>query len=166
MATYAEMLAADLDRVDAWKDSPKSPKDSGDDWVAEILEKRHDLETAAGGMFGPEGPLEIGPQGFLDFRPIEVCWLWKANCSRGYPRMRVKGKLVYAHRYYFEQAYGPAPRGTIVMRRCNQERCVRPNHLILMPRTAPIRLAKVAARQTKETREAEFGPEEATEFGQ
>ena len=158
MATYAKTLAAYLDRVNAWKDLDKSSRES-EEVAAEILEQQSDLDTAFGGVFGPNGPLEIGPQGLFDFRPIEVCWLWKGNVSRGYPRMRVEGKLVYAHRYFFERSYGPAPRGTIVMHRCEQQLCVRPNHLILMPRTAPLRLAKVAARQTKETREAMFGPE-------
>ena len=74
--------------------------------------------------------------------------------------MCVKGKLVYVHRYVFERTYGPLPPKTVVMHRCNQLRCVRPNHLLLMPRNAPFRLAAAKARQTKKTREAEFDSEE------
>ena len=159
MPTYSEMLTIYLDRADVWEGIPKSPKERGDERVDDVLEQQHDLDASFGGTFGPAGLLETAP-GVLDFRPTEICWLWRGNCTRGRPRMRVKGKLVYVHRYVFERAYGPLPPKTVVMHRCNQLRCVRPNHLLLMPRNAPFRLAAAKARQTKETSEAEFDSEE------
>ena len=159
MPTYSEMLTIYLDRADLWEGIPKAPKARVVDKAEDIPEQQHDLDASFGGTFGPAGLLEIAP-GFLDFRPTEICWLWRGNCTRGRPRMSVKGKLVYVHRYVFERAYGPLPPKTVVMHRCNQLRCVRPNHLLLMPRNAPFRLAAAKARQTKKTREAEFDSEE------
>ena len=60
------------------------------------------------------------------------CWLWRGSIIRGYGQFTVKaGKVVKAHRFAFEEAYGPIPDGLIVCHSCDYRICVRPDHLIL-----------------------------------
>jgi hypothetical protein len=54
--------------------------------------------------------------------------------SRGYGRLYpegMKGRSVLAHRWTWEQAYGPIPEGMQVCHRCDNPPCVRLDHLFL-----------------------------------
>lgn len=59
------------------------------------------------------------------------CWIWlRARNDRGYGQLRVNGKLVYAHRYFFEQAHGIVLPDTIKLHHlCEQQPCMRHDHL-------------------------------------
>lgn len=68
------------------------------------------------------------------------CWLWTASLSRengygilGRPGGRVNGKtkLIMAHRFSWEVAFGPVPDGLGVLHRCDVPQCVRPEHLFV-----------------------------------
>jgi hypothetical protein len=65
------------------------------------------------------------------------CLIWTgAVDSRGYGHLSVRGKIKRAHRYAFEEAIGPIPRGVgqhgiCVMHACDRKLCCNPAHLSL-----------------------------------
>ena len=69
-------------------------------------------------------------------RVVGECWEWQGplsarpNGSRGYGKIQYRG-VHGAHRLAFTLTYGPIPDGLVVMHRCDNPPCVRPDHLIL-----------------------------------
>jgi hypothetical protein len=58
------------------------------------------------------------------------CWLWARACFKnGYGAIRVEGKTLYAHRVSYELHRGKIPSGAFVLHRCDEPRCVNPDHL-------------------------------------
>ena len=59
------------------------------------------------------------------------CWLWTATRSKGgYGHFYVSsGKMVPAHRWAYEQEYGPIPEGLQIDHLCRTPSCVRAGHL-------------------------------------
>jgi hypothetical protein len=59
------------------------------------------------------------------------CWEWLAQTDeRGYGRVTVKGKKIFAHRFSYELFVGPAA-DLFVLHSCDNPSCVRPDHLRL-----------------------------------
>ena len=56
------------------------------------------------------------------------CWEWTGGKNKdGYGRFSVRGKDILAHRFSYWLATGESPE--VVMHKCNNPACVRPNHL-------------------------------------
>jgi hypothetical protein len=63
------------------------------------------------------------------------CWEWQgAKGANGYGHVRIGGRLLPAHRHYFEMVRGPIPDGRELDHRCRNRSCVNPAHLEIVTR--------------------------------
>lgn len=60
----------------------------------------------------------------------EDCWKWMGKTlPAGYGCKTVNGKSVLAHRWMWEQLFGPIPHGLVIHHECQNPNCVNPHHL-------------------------------------
>lgn len=59
------------------------------------------------------------------------CWIWVGvSWNRGYGRFYLRDNhAVAAHRFSYELHNGPVPPGLVVLHKCDNPECVRPDHL-------------------------------------
>jgi hypothetical protein len=61
------------------------------------------------------------------------CWLWQAYVQpNGYGKFASGSRILYAHRFAYELAVGPIPKGMQIDHLCRVRHCVRPDHLELV----------------------------------
>lgn len=65
----------------------------------------------------------------------DLCWEWLGrDDGKGYGRIHLRGcshRAVPAHRLSWELANGPIPAGMCIIHKCDNPRCVRPDHLLI-----------------------------------
>lgn len=104
------------------------------------------------------------PSSFWSAAGPPGCWEWQGarTANGGYGVSRLHGKFYRAHRKAWELLNGPIPEGMMILHRCNNPPCVRPDHLYLGTNTDNMidKATKTRRRQSN----WKLSPAEATEI--
>ncbi len=67
--------------------------------------------------------------GFFTKDPITGCWNWRKQGNRAYGNFTINGVNYSAHRFSYIYHYGSVDEDLNVLHRCNNKKCVNPDHL-------------------------------------
>lgn len=57
------------------------------------------------------------------------CWEWQGALRRGYGTVNIAGRLIYVHRWVFEDMVAPIPDELVLDHTCLNRICANPYHL-------------------------------------
>lgn len=89
------------------------------------------------------------------------CWQWIGGVSgvTGYGKKQFHGRTLLAHRWVWEQFFGPIPEGLVINHLCSNRACVNPHHLELTTQSGNCRHGKgtrLTAQQVAEIKAAKY----------
>jgi len=81
----------------------------------------------------PRWPVRTPEENFWEkVDKSKECWEWQAARDKdGYGFFHHHGKMGKAHRFSWEMHNGPIPEGLQVLHKCDNPRCIRPDHLFV-----------------------------------
>lgn len=73
---------------------------------------------------------DIEPHRYMN-TPCRI-WKWAQSRKRNntYGHLKISGKTLYAHRFFYEQANGKPPEGAVIDHVCERTLCCEPKHLV------------------------------------
>lgn len=84
-------------------------------------------------------PLMRFEDGYIP-EPNSGCWLWiKTLSEHGYGRMLINYRIVFAHRFSYQQFRGSLTDGLVLDHLCRNRCCVNPDHLEQVTQTENVR---------------------------
>lgn len=89
---------------------------------------------------------------FKRFVKTDSCWVWQGKLSLGYGDFCMDGRCQKAHRWAYEFAKGPIPKGMHIDHLCRNRACVNPDHLeVVTPQANTLRGIGLPAQNAAKT---------------
>lgn len=94
----------------------------------------------------------------VERNPLTDCLEWTGRMGRdGYGKLKIKGKEKRAHRVAYQIGYGLDPKELFVCHKCDNPKCVNPQHLFLGTHTDNMQDMLRKGRHTNQKTHCKYG---------